>query len=59
MDLSLETQKEPAAEADTAKLENLIRRRSVYGDITQNADPAELEELLKKFNNQVPKVIKV
>ena len=48
---------EAAQSADKTKLENLIRRRRVYGDITQNVTEAELEELLKKFGNHVPKVI--
>ena len=29
----------------------------VYGDITQNATEDELKSLLKRFNNEVPKVI--
>ena len=40
------------------KLRNLVKRRSVYGDITQNASGAgELEALLKRFNNHVPSLI--
>jgi hypothetical protein len=40
------------------KLKNLVKRRKIYGDITQNASgPNELEELLKRFNNHVPAVI--
>ena len=36
-----------AEKADETKLKNLIERRKVYGDITQNATEKEIEELLK------------
>jgi hypothetical protein len=40
------------------KLKNLVKRRSIYGDITQSVSGADkLEELLKRFNNHVPDVI--
>ena len=40
------------------QLENLKKRMKKYGDITQNArDADELEELLCRFDNQVPAVI--
>ena len=32
-------------------------RRKVYGDITQNASPEDLEKLLRFFDNHVPTVI--
>ena len=44
-------------EADCSKLQNLLQRQKVYGDITQNASAEELEILLKYFQNDVPKVI--
>ena len=44
-------------EADCYKLQNLLKRQEVYGDITQNASAEELEKLLKYFQNDVPKVI--
>eukprot|EP00095_Tigriopus_kingsejongensis_P008231 maker-scaffold591_size129331-snap-gene-0.20 protein:Tk08231 transcript:maker-scaffold591_size129331-snap-gene-0.20-mRNA-1 annotation:"lactoylglutathione lyase" len=50
---------EPAAEADPVKLANLVQRRNVYGDITQNTENTEeLEELLKRYHNHVPKVVR-
>ena len=42
---------------DTKKLRNLIRRRAIYGDITQNASEKELKQLLKLHQNNVPEVI--
>ena len=42
---------------DKFKLENLIKRQNIYGDITQNATKEELERLLVFFDNDVPKVI--
>ena len=53
--LSLDVTDE-VAKADEKKLANLIKRRKIYGDITQNATEEELESLLKKYGNQVPKV---
>ena len=38
--------KEPQGMADSIKLKNLLKRRSVYGDITQNATEAQLVRLL-------------
>ena len=39
-------------EPDATKLENLLKRRKVYGDITQNASETELLRLLvSKINN--------
>ena len=55
-DHSSDSPTESVPEADKTKLENLIRRRRVYGDITQNVTEEELEQLLKKFGNHVPKV---
>ncbi|TRY80942.1 hypothetical protein TCAL_04721 [Tigriopus californicus] len=44
---------------DEKKLANLTQRRKVYGDITQNTvNEKELEELLVRYNNHVPKVIR-
>lgn len=43
--------------ADQKKLGNLVKRRKVYGDITQNATKDELEMLLRIFDNHVPQVI--
>ena len=34
-----------------------VRRRTIYGDIVQNASEEELEELLLKFQNNIPDVI--
>ena len=45
------------AKADQVKLENLIKRQQIYGDITQNATKEDLEKLLRYFNNEVPQVI--
>ncbi len=42
---------------DAVKLANLIKRRKVYGDITQNATEDELAKLLIYFYNNVPRVI--
>ena len=38
------------------KLKNLTKRQNVYGDITQNASPEELENLLRYHENHVPDV---
>ena len=43
--------------ADELKLENLVKRRKIYGDITQNATELELSKLLRFFENDVPSVI--
>ena len=51
--LDLETK----PEADEIKLENLIKRRNIYGDITQNATPQDLKKLLRYIDNHVPSVI--
>ena len=42
---------------DEKKLANLIERRKVYGDITQNATEQELKDLLCLHGNNVPIVI--
>ena len=34
-----------------------MKRRKVYGDITQNATEEDLEELMINFDNHVPSVI--
>jgi len=44
-------------EADPIKLGNLIKRRKIYGDITQNVTEDELAKLLRYFNNHVPSLI--
>jgi len=44
-------------EVSNEKLENLVKRQKVYGDITQNASPEELETLLRYHENKVPEVI--
>ena len=44
-------------QADSTKLENLLARRKIYGDITQNSNPEDLEKLLRLFDNHVPSVI--
>lgn len=49
----------PASEADEKKLGNLIRRRSVYGDVTQGFNDHELRQALLQANNSVPLAIKV
>ena len=51
--LKLETK----MEADPIKLGNLIKRRKIYGDITQNVSEDELAKLLRYFNNHVPSLI--
>ena len=38
------------------KFQNLLKRQKVYGDITQNASPEELENLLRHCENNVPDV---
>ena len=43
-------------EVSNEKLENLVKRQKVYGDITQNASPEELETLLRYHENKVPEV---
>ena len=45
---------ENKSEVDRMKLENLNKRQKIYGDITQNASPEDLETLLKYFENHVP-----
>ena len=42
---------------DPIKLENLIKRRKIYGDITQNVSEDELAKLLQYFDNHVPSII--
>ena len=44
-------------EADPIKLENLLKRRKIYGDITQNASEEELTTLLRYFDNHVPSLV--
>ena len=44
-------------EADPIKLENLLKRRKIYGDITQNASEEELSTLLRYFDNHVPSLV--
>jgi len=39
------------------KLDNLVKRQDIYGDITQNASPEELKNLLRYHENYVPNVI--
>ena len=43
--------------ADPNILRNLLQRRKVYGDVTQNVSNEELETLLRYHENIVPKVI--
>ena len=43
-------------DVDMEKLKNLTKRQNVYGDITQNASPEELENLLRYHENHVPDV---
>merc|ERR1712156_13658 len=52
-DLDLEGKPEVFEE----KYQNLIKRQKTYGDITQNASPEELENLLRYHENNVPEVI--
>ena len=43
-------------EVDMAKLENLIKRRKVYGDITQNATESQIKRLMVRkiyFSNSL------
>ena len=51
-DLDLEGKPEVCEE----KYQNLIKRQKTYGDITQNASPEELENLLRYYENSVPEV---
>ena len=41
-----ESSKSPKPKPDLKKLANLIQRRKVYGDITQNATESQIERLL-------------
>ena len=42
---------------DQVKLNNLVKRMDIYGDITQSSGgKKELQELLIRFHNNVPKV---
>ena len=43
--VTLKTLKEEV-EVDVTKLENLLKRRKVYGDITQNATESQIKRLL-------------
>ena len=42
---------------DETKLQNLVKRRKIYGDITQNASEKDLSKLLRFYENDVPSVI--
>ena len=44
-------------EVDETALKNLLERRKIYGDITQNSSNEEIEILLRYHDNNVPKVI--
>ena len=48
---------ESKAPADPEKLNNLLKRRKIYGDITQNVTEEEIEKLLRHFDNHVPSMI--
>ena len=52
MDLS-----DNVSQPDEVKLSNLIKRRKIYGDITQNASEQDLAKLLRFYNNDVKLVI--
>ena len=54
--LNLDLNDKPDA-ADPNILRNLLQRRKVYGDVTQNVSNEELETLLRYYENIVPKVI--
>ena len=43
--------------ADLKRLNNLLQRQKIYGDITQSSTPKELEMLLRFYDNNVPEVI--
>lgn len=62
LDLSVDYEEDSddgECEVDPVKLGNLVQRRKVYGDITQNTrDTNELETLLKRYKNDVPRVIR-
>ena len=47
----------PVEKVDQMKLGNLVARRKIYGDITQNVTESDLEKLLRYYENDVPKVI--
>jgi len=53
----LETRGERAV-VDEAKLEKLLKRQAIYGDITQSASKEHLQDLLSVCNNDIPEVIK-
>jgi len=46
------------ADVDEAKLEKLLKRQKIYGDITQSASKEHLEDLLSICNNEIPEVIR-
>ena len=48
---------ENKAPADPEKLNNLLKRRKIYGDITQNVTEDEIEKLLRHFDNHVPSLV--
>ncbi|XP_063712181.1 uncharacterized protein LOC134840348 [Symsagittifera roscoffensis] len=56
-EISEEEIDETAAKADPVKLRNLLKRRKTYGDITQNATDLQIQRLLVRHDNEVPKVI--
>merc|ERR1712192_343117 len=43
---------------DETKLEKLLKRQAIYGDITQSASKEHLEDLLSLYNNDIPEVIR-
>jgi catechol 2,3-dioxygenase-like lactoylglutathione lyase family enzyme len=47
-----------ASEVDENKFNNLVRRRSIYGDITQGFSHEEIKEALLQTNNFVPLTVK-
>jgi len=44
------------AAVDEAKLEKLLKRQAIYGDITQSASKEHLKDLLSLYNNDIPEV---
>jgi len=48
---------EKKPKADPAKLDNLLKRQTTFGDITQSATRDQLEELLVLYKNNVPAVL--
>lgn len=49
----------PATKLDRKKFKNLLKRRVVYGDITQGFTDAEIIEAMLRANNSVPLTVRI